>query len=359
MTIKPIQADFINYTYLFKGSYNKGIDAFNGIVANEAQLQAFLDNPAAIAAAFSSDQSQTPLLCEAVYNFGEEKRTRIANAYAVSVGYSDYKTLIESPEAPWWQRNIANLMTGHPFDEMTLNKRNFITSLQQGTIIRSWIGSDVYLGSLQIPNANKIDITFKVVGIEHDDKSDDSGKARYSLVFSNDANEDLTNSNFNHSVTGSSINLSKMNDPATNVGAWRDCQMRTNLNTLTFDDDELNEHVVSVKKLSGLTFGSTVVTETSDKFWLPSCKELNGIGQDVGLTESTLSFSMYEGDQYEYYKTLGYGAVYFKNTKNKWLRSRSIYSGSSNFAYVASYISTFSTSQSNTANVPCIGVCFD
>ena len=103
----------------------------------------------------------------------------------------------------------------------------------------------------------------QIAGLLHDEKTDGSGKAGITFIFSN-------------AIAERPFNATK-----THEGGWADSQMRSwlaveGLNRLP---EDLRNAVVEVKKLTnneGTTKSTSAVTETFDKLWLYSTVELTG-----------------------------------------------------------------------------------
>lgn len=287
MTIKPQQADFMNYTYFFKSNYRKGLHRMMMMLTDPSQFQALIENPVALAAAFGPDKVQTPALCKAVLDMGEEKRTAVANAYSSIFGYSTYQNLLDSDDSPYWQKSAVVSMTT---DLTELNLENFKLAVTYGIAVDDWIGQDISLGKLKDENSAQWDGDFTIIATNHDDKSDGSGKATFTLAYID--GEMLNN--------GSTTKTSKMNSTSTANGGWGSSLMRTNLNNYSFVDSEINSLLVPVNKVSHNDNGKdniNTVSVTSDKFWLLSAFEIFGNNLE-GSDE--YPYYVMEGTPYEY-----------------------------------------------------------
>lgn len=137
-----------------------------------------------------------------------------------------------------------------------------------------------------------------IIGKNHDDLADGTGKAPLTFQL-----HDCYDTIF------------RMNTTITNVGGWRDCEMRTRampaLKALM--PAEVQAGIRAVNKLTSAGGKSSSIVTTSDELFLPSEVEVFG--------SITNSFSG-EGTQYEYYQA---GNSKVKNRKgsayNWWERS--------------------------------------
>ena len=145
--------------------------------------------------------------------------------------------------------------------------------------------------------------TFRIIGINQDDKSNAEGKAGLTLQSV-------------HALD----NGYRMNAASSNTGGWEKSELRQKMNSGEIWDlfpDDFKSLVASVDKatqnvagddewtkddpVTGSAHGSGTskdyeVTKTSDKLWLPSFHELTGSGW------TDYAWTLKEGDQYEYYK---------------------------------------------------------
>lgn len=150
-------------------------------------------------------------------------------------------------------------------------------------------------------------LTMQIVGFNHDDLSDGSGKAGITFGMKN-----LYYSTY------------KMNSSNTNAGGWDECKMRTSTMQEIFNNlpDELQSVIKLVNKKATADNSSTNIVTSQDKLWLYSLVELNG------TTESGYKD---EGTQYEYWKSHNTNSDRMKNLNNGtysgesyWLRSPDI-----------------------------------
>ncbi len=129
----------------------------------------------------------------------------------------------------------------------------------------------------------------QIVGFNHDDKSDGSGKAGISFIFKDCIEERGMNSS-----------------SSSNNGGWEASEMRTWLNSSFVADlsSDLSSIIVSVDKLTnntGETSSTSSVTTTSDLIWLPSSKELCGDVEKFILPAHDDIFNS-EGMEYKLYR---------------------------------------------------------
>ena len=153
-----------------------------------------------------------------------------------------------------------------------------------------------------------------IIGINHDDSADGSGKA--GLTFE---------------VTYAALGAQKMNATATNVGGWEKSELRGRLNSgdlWSLLPSELQSKVKSVTKMTDNQGGGKAGTPsaTTDKVFLLSTTEVYGDLQSDGV-------------QYEYYKSKGVTTSnYSSASTGSDLWTRSVNPGdSTDFRYVSSY----------------------
>ena len=123
-------------------------------------------------------------------------------------------------------------------------------------------------------------LEYRIVGINHDDLADGSGKA--GLTFE---------------ATNTALSTQRMNAMDTNAGGWEKSELRGRLNSgdlWSLLPSELQSKVKSVKKMTDNKGGGTAGTPsaTTDKVFLLSSTEVWG---DLD----------HDGTQYEYYKSKG------------------------------------------------------
>lgn len=154
-------------------------------------------------------------------------------------------------------------------------------------------------------------LEYRIVGINHDDLADGSGKA--GLTFE---------------ATNSALGYQKMNATNTNAGGWEKSELRGRLNTgdlWSLLPSELQSRVKAVTKMTDNQGGGKAgtPTATTDKVFLLSATEVWGDMQS-------------DGTQYEYYKSKGVTTSNYSGALSSNYRwTRSVYpSNSTSFRYV-------------------------
>ena len=156
-------------------------------------------------------------------------------------------------------------------------------------------------------------LEYRIVGINHDDLADGSGKA--GMTFE---------------ATNAVLGTQRMNATQTNAGGWEQSELRGRLNSgdlWSLLPSELQSKVKTVKKMTDNKGGGTAGTPpaTTDKVFLLSTTEIYGDLQSDGV-------------QYEYYKSKGVTTSSYSGASssgNRW--TRSVYPGlSTHFCYVYS-----------------------
>ena len=128
-------------------------------------------------------------------------------------------------------------------------------------------------------------VTLVIMGFNHDDLSDGSGKAGVTFGMKN-----LLAAEYS------------MNATNTNAGGWNYSDMRTSTMQTLFSQrpPELQAMIKRVNKKSTSGNTSTAITTTSDKLFLFAYVEIDGI-TSAGYAD--------EGEQYEYWQTVKDGTV--------------------------------------------------
>lgn len=171
--------------------------------------------------------------------------------------------------------------------------------------------------SMKLTNGKTLE--YRIIGINHDDLADGSGKA--GLTF----------------LTTSTGIMSRMNATDTNVGGWEKCELRQKMNSgeiWNLMPSDLQSKVKSVRKLTNNVGGTDLdvdVTATIDKLFLLSYSETAPNSPWI----PGYSWTDSEGIQYEAFK----GKVTHSNTSNSaiaigiswWQRSVSMFHTSSFF----------------------------
>ena len=135
--------------------------------------------------------------------------------------------------------------------------------------------------SLKLTNGKTM--TYRIIGINHDDLADGSGKAGLTFWATNNA-----------------LGQQRMNDTDTNVGGWEKSELRGRLNTgdlWALLPSELQSKAKAVTKMTDNRGGGNLGTPsaTTDKVFLPSTPEI--------YVDDHYGAPMLGGTQYEYYKS--------------------------------------------------------
>ena len=154
--------------------------------------------------------------------------------------------------------------------------------------------------SMKLTNGKTLE--YKIIGINHDDLADGSGKA--GLTF----------------LTTSTTISSRMNATNTNAGGWGKSELRTKMNSgeiWNLMPSDFQSKVKSVKKLTNNVGGGSAnknaaVTATSDKLFLLSHSEI----VPTSYWASSYPWTSSEGTQYEVFK----GKVTVDNSPNDCLK---------------------------------------
>ena len=159
---------------------------------------------------------------------------------------------------------------------------------------------------------NGLSVTYRIIGINHDELADGSGKAGLTFEETN------------------ALDHQKMNPTKTNAGGWEKSELRGRLNSgdlWSLLPAELQSKVKSVKKMTDNKGGGTAGTPsvTTDKVFLLSASEVYG---DLDS----------DGTQYEYYKSKGVSTSNYSGASgyNHWTRSVCP-TNSTDFSWVSSY----------------------
>ena len=181
-------------------------------------------------------------------------------------------------------------------------------------------------------------ITVAIMGFDHDDLSDGSGKAPITL-----------------GMTELLATTYPMNSTNTNAGGWNDCLMRTSTmaTLLTQLPSDLQSVIKQVNKKTNAENTSIAIITSADNLWLFARVEIDG---------TTSASYKGDGEQYEYWQTVKDGTVaddrekYLSNgsgeVRDWWLRSLDLYN-SANFKCISSTGYVIQTK----AYLP-LGVCF-
>ncbi|MBD8923418.1 hypothetical protein EGR52_08400 [bacterium] len=91
-----------------------------------------------------------------------------------------------------------------------------------------------------------------------------------------------------------------MNSSETNVGGWKDTEIRARLNGTIYNSLSIKENIKKVKKDYIITNSESKIQQTDDYLWLLSCGEIWNNGYNGGISRGYAIAT--EGKQYKYYK---------------------------------------------------------
>ena len=173
------------------------------------------------------------------------------------------------------------------------NWENVITACQTGNVPDTWS-----VGDQMTMNIGGTDYLIDIIGKDHDDYADGSGKAPLTFQL--------------HDCYATTY---QMNDWGTNLGGWTSCEMRTmHLPAiLTLMPTEVQSGIKEVNKLTSGGDQSSTVKTTADKLFLLSEIEIFGT-----IKQSKNG----EGFQYAYYE-LGNSIIKYLNGTAKYWWERS------------------------------------
>ena len=148
--------------------------------------------------------------------------------------------------------------------------------------------------------------------------------------------------------------IMEMNGSDTNLGGWKETELREKLNGTTYSSLITTYHIKKVKKDYIPTYNVASTQQTEDYLWLLSCGEIWDNGYNSGETRGYAITT--EGKQYKYYK-MNLGSTSYLTSNNIatkksaitiwWLRSPR-YNRSDFFCYVSKngYCSNYFASNS-------------
>lgn len=147
-----------------------------------------------------------------------------------------------------------------------------IDACQKNAVPDTWL-----VGDQKAMTINGTDYAIDIIGKNHDDYADGSGKAPMTFQL--------------HDCYGTKY---AMNNTGTNVGGWASCAMRTtNLTSiLGLMPSEVQSGIKEVNKLTSAGNTSATINTTADKLFLLS---------EIEIFDSTTYSVPGEGSQYEYY----------------------------------------------------------
>lgn len=201
-----------------------------------------------------------------------------------------------------------------------------ISVCQKGIVPLSW-----KVGDQKAMTIGGTDYLIDIIGINHDDYSDGSGKAPFTFQL--------------HDCYGETKNMNSSN---TNSGGWTRCAMRsTHLPAiLSKMPTEVQNGIREVNKLTSAGNQSATINTTADKLFLLSEVEIFG--------SATYSVAG-EGTQYDYYNTGGSKVKNYSGSARTWWE-RSPYSGGSRYFCVVD--SSGSVRRYNAGDAYGVAFCF-
>ena len=203
-----------------------------------------------------------------------------------------------------------------------------ISVCQKGIVPLSW-----KVGDQKAMTIGGTDYLIDIIGINHDDYSDGSGKAPFTFQLHDCYSESK-----------------KMNSSNTNAGGWTSCAMRsTHLPAiLALMPTEVKSGIREVNKLTSAGSKSSTINTTADKLFFLSEVEIFGAN----------SWSMAgEGTQYDYYKA-GNSKVKKQNGSAAAWWERSPYGGNSTYFCLVFSGGNANNNPASNANGVAFAFCF-
>ena len=230
-----------------------------------------------------------------------------------------------SGRSPRWFSGIQ-YPYGNVFADATWEQ--IIAACQNKKIPPTWS-----VGNQKIMTINGTDYPIDIIGFNHDDYSDGSGKAP--ITFQMHDCYDTRRA---------------MNGSTTNAGGWASSKMRNESlpAILALTPPEVQSSIREVNKAAGIGNRSTTVETVSDKLFLLSETEVFNSSKFSGVIEGT---------QYAYYATGGSIIKQRNGSANAWyLRSATI-KNASQFIYV-SVLGALTSQDANTTSGIAFAFCF-
>lgn len=182
---------------------------------------------------------------------------------------------------------------------------NIATACQLNAIPDTWS-----VGDQKTITIDGWDYTIDIIGKNHDDYADGSGKAPLTFQM--------------HDLYGS---VYGMNSSATSVGGWTECDMRKIRlpAIMQLMPKEVRENIKEVTKLTGAGGESRNLVTTHDKLFLLS---------EIEITNKTDVSEVVEGTQYEYYANGASVRKYLDGIRKSWWVRSPYAASSAMFGYV-------------------------
>lgn len=209
---------------------------------------------------------------------------------------------------------------------------DIIEACQTGNVPDDW-----KVGDQKTMTINGAEYTIDIIGKDHDDYADGSGKAPLTFQM-----HELYSSRYS------------MNSSNTNSGGWTSCAMRVSRlpNILLAMPTEIQSAIKEVNKLTSAGNRTATINATADKLFLLSQVEVMG--------ELNYTFEG-EGTQYEYYAAGNDRAKTLitevgKSASKWWLRSPAS-SNNTSFAYITDAGASFNMTATSTYGIT-VAFCF-
>lgn len=205
-----------------------------------------------------------------------------------------------SGRSPRWFSGIK-----YPYEPVFADNTwaQIIEACQLRKVPASWA-----VGNQKVMTIDGTDYPIDIIGFNHDDYSDGSGKAPITFQM--------------HDIYGT---RRAMNGSATNAGGWASSKMRTERlpDLLALTPPEVQSSIREVNKAAGIGNKSTTVETVSDKLFLLSETEV------FNSSEFSEFSGVIEGTQYAYYATGGSIIKQRNGSASAWyLRSATIHNAS-------------------------------
>ncbi len=173
---------------------------------------------------------------------------------------------------------LLPLLRTEPKDHGAVEWETLISASEDGSYESKYIVGDTVTLTMKDSSTAQ----FRIVGIDHDDLADGTGKAHLTLI----SEKTLVNH--------------KMNSSTTNAGGWESSAMRTYLNGDYMNTVIPDAVAGSIKSVSKKSFdyngGSRISQTTSDKLWIPSFTEVG-----FNASQSSTVFNTEGGSAYAYF----------------------------------------------------------
>jgi hypothetical protein len=230
-----------------------------------------------------------------------------------------------SGRSPRWFTGIR-----YPFEDAFADNtwEQIIDVCQKKVVPPSW-----KVGDQKAMTIGGTDYLIDIIGINHDDYADGSGKAPFTFQM--------------HDCYGETKN---MNSSDTNNGGWTSCAMRqTHLPAILSQmPTEVQNGIREVNKLTSAGNQSATINTTADKLFLLSEIEIFG-----AVTQSVTG----EGTQYDYYNVGNSRVKNYNGRASTWWERSPSGSDSTRFCNVASSGNAAYSTASNARGVA-FGFCF-